>query len=103
MTVTVILDCACNEGKAKDLVAYGKSDNGFEAVTKTHKGFQSIYCSIEQADPNRVLIIEQWDTKIDYDAYLKWRLEDGLGEDLAPMLADEIKFTFLDDQMKRIE
>ena len=89
--------------RKKFLVAYGKSDNGFEAVTKTHKGFQSIYCSIDQADPNRVLIIEQWDTKIDYDAYLKWRLEDGFGEDLAPMLAYEIKFTFLDDQMKRIE
>ena len=40
MTVTVILDCACKDGKAKDLVAVGKSDGGF-SVTSTHKGFQS--------------------------------------------------------------
>ena len=103
MTVTVILDCACKDGKAKDLVAVGESDNGFAAVTSTHKGFQSIYCSIDRADPNRLLIIEQWDSKEDYDAYLKWRLDNGLGEALAPILAEEIKFTFLDDQMKRIE
>ena len=103
MTVTVLLDCACNDGKAEDLVAVGKSDGGFAAVTSTHKGFQSIYCSIDQADPNRVVIIEQWDSKEDYDTYLGWRMDNGFGELMAPILAEEIKFTFLDDQMERLE
>lgn len=102
MTVTLAFNCTCIDGKAKDLVAVGKSDDGF-SVTSTHKGFQSIYCPIDQADPNRVLIIEQWDSKEDYDTYLGWRMDNGFGELMAPILAEEIKFTFLDDQMERID
>ena len=30
-------------------------------------------------------------------------MDNGFGELMAPILAEEIKFTFLDDQMERIE
>ena len=74
MTVSVLL-----EGKLKD----GERD-GFTALltekfklTKTFDGFQTIDLTYNVEDPNNWVITELWDSKEDYEKYLKFRQEDG--------------------------
>ena len=48
----------------------------FEDTVK-FKGFRSIRVVKHEDEPNRVLIVEHWDSKDDYQAYQDWRNKDG--------------------------
>ena len=45
--------------------------------TKKFNGFRSIRVVRHQHQPNRLLIVEHWDTEDDYNAYQNWRNRDG--------------------------
>lgn len=41
------------------------------------KGFRSIRADFNADDPSKVLLIEEWDSAEDYQAYLRFRTESG--------------------------
>jgi heme-degrading monooxygenase HmoA len=47
------------------------------AETVTFKGFRSIRVVRHKGAPNRLLIVEHWDTEDNYQAYQSWRNRDG--------------------------
>ena len=84
MTVSVLL-----EGTLKD----GERD-GFTALltdkfrlTKTFDGFQTIDLTYNLEDPNNWVITELWNSKEDYEKYLKFRQEDGTLDEVASVCA----------------
>jgi len=44
-------------------------------TTKTFKGFQnvSIYRNAER--PSRIILVEEWDSRADHEAYMAWRMQ----------------------------
>lgn len=71
----------------------------FRAVlpdTRAFEGCELIETYIDQSDPGRVVVWERWPTKGHHRRYVAWRNESGLGEQMAPFLADRITFTYLD-------
>lgn len=54
--------------------------DGFAATlvdTRKFEGCEEISIIQSEDDPNKLLILEQWETRANYEAYLKWRTERG--------------------------
>ena len=47
------------------------------AVTRTHKGFRNIRLLRSDVDPNRFLLIHEWDTTEDHRRYAQFRADRG--------------------------
>ena len=84
MSVSVLL-----EGRLKD----GERD-AFTALltekfrlTKTFDGFQAIDLTYNVEDPNNWVILELWNSREDYEKYLKFRQEDGTLDEVASVCA----------------
>ncbi len=41
--------------------------------TRAFKGCRSVNCYRSNDDANKIILIEEWDSKTDYEAYLAWR------------------------------
>ena len=65
--------------------AFAAALPGMFEATRARKGFRSIRAVLGQADPDRMLFVEEWDSAADYQAYLDWR--SSRGEDLSSMEA----------------
>jgi len=65
------------------------------SATRNYDGFIELTVYIEQA-LDTVLIIEKWKTKEHYEKYLKWRIDTGLVEALAPYAAAAPVIRFFD-------
>ena len=50
---------------------------GMFAVTRTHKGFRNIRLLRSDVDPNRFLLIQEWDTTEDHRRYAQFRADRG--------------------------
>jgi quinol monooxygenase YgiN len=46
--------------------------------TREFPGCRSVNAYRSDEDPNRIMLIEEWDSKEDYDKYLAWRNRDGM-------------------------
>jgi len=84
VTVTVLFPTKPDESdKFHDTLASVLHDtrafDGCIGVT-THRGLD---------DPSQILLIEEWESREQYLAYLQWRVETGLLEAIGPMLAGE--------------
>ena len=72
-----------------------ESANFYEALvsvlpeTRTYDGCISVTPHRDLDDSAKVLLIEEWETREHYLAYLQWRVETGLLEAIGPMLAGE--------------
>jgi quinol monooxygenase YgiN len=54
--------------------------------TAKRAGFQSLKAVRHKDDPNKVLMVEHWDSEDQYNAYLAWRQERGDMDALGPSL-----------------
>lgn len=45
--------------------------------TRKRKGFRNIRADFSASEPGKVLLIEEWDSAEDYQAYLKFRMDTG--------------------------
>lgn len=82
VTITVILPL---KHEAAD--AFCDAFPGILEETKLRKGFRSLEIHRNEADPSRIIIIENWATREDYLAYTAWRMADGGQEAFEAILA----------------
>lgn len=93
MSINVILKLTAKPGQGgviADHVAEMLKD------TRKFKGYEKINLYTVEGQPETLLLVEQWETAEDYDAYRTWR-EEGSGIELVEMLAQPIEFMWLRD------
>ena len=56
--------------------------------------FRSVYS--DDRNPDTVVLWEKFAVKENHQAYLQWRMDTGLPELLAPVLAGNLEVTYLD-------
>ena len=64
--------------------------------TRSFDGCISIYGSQNQDDKHSFALVEVWESREKYEAYLEWRTERGDLENLASMLESDPSFRFFD-------
>ena len=95
MSQTIHAVFACNEGLGAGLVETLKSAL---VDTRAFDGCESIEVYVDADEPDKVILWEKFATRAHHEAYLAWRVETGLLDMLAPILAEDLKITYLDNQ-----
>jgi len=62
--------------------------------TRAFPGCRSVNAFRSKDHPNRVLLIEEWDSQEDYEKYLAWRNRDGMIDNMASILTTPSKPEF---------
>ncbi|MBI2802335.1 MAG: antibiotic biosynthesis monooxygenase [Gammaproteobacteria bacterium] len=91
MTCQVILDIRVKKDSVEDLRAWMRK---ILPDTRAFDGCISIYLVQNQDDPTAFAVIEQWESRAQYEKYLAWRTETGDVTDLVAMLDGEPSFRF---------
>ena len=86
---------ACNEGLGAGLVETLKAAL---VDTRAFDGCESIEVYVDADEPDTVILWEKFATRAHHEAYRAWRVETGLLDMLAPILAEDLTITYLDDQ-----
>jgi quinol monooxygenase YgiN len=63
--------------------------------TRAFKGCISVEVFTDAENPDTIVLIEKWEKKEDQAAYMAWRIETGMMEAIAPIMATEPKTTWL--------
>ena len=50
-----------------------------------------------QDDPANLILLEQWQTRADYEAYVAWRAEQGTLESLRALMASDPSIRYYND------
>jgi quinol monooxygenase YgiN len=64
--------------------------------TRGFKGNVSVEFARNQDEPKDVVILEKWDTREAYEAYLAWRSETGILTELGEFIDGELKVRYFD-------
>ena len=62
--------------------------------TESYEGNKSAVYFVSQEDPSKILLLEEWESKEDFDAYLNWRVERGDFAELTSLLEADPVLTF---------
>ena len=95
MSVIVVAEFPMTEQGAQDLIDWSKSDDGY-VVTRQHKGFEDIRTFL--AEDKKNYLYEKWDSKEDHQAYLDFRVKDGLMGFLKSRLDGDFKVTYFSEE-----
>ena len=95
MSQTVHAVFSCNEGLGAGLVEALKSAL---VETRAFDGCESVEVYVDVDEPDKVILWEKFASRARHEAYLAWRAETGLLEMLAPILAEDLQITYLEDQ-----
>ena len=91
--IYVIAKLPCHEEGASKFADWAKGDDGF-SVTRSHKGFKHIELLV--GENNKTMwLYEQWETKEDHQAYLKFRIENGFEDFMKEILEAEFSISYL--------
>jgi quinol monooxygenase YgiN len=86
MSHHAVIELPCNPGQGSALVE-------FLSValvdTRAFEGCELVEMYTDRDNPDQVILLEEWATSENYDAYLTWRIENGLMEALAPFMDTE--------------
>jgi quinol monooxygenase YgiN len=93
MPVTVIVNLTFRPGRVADGVAELKR---ILPDTRSFDGIASLDVVRDQADPDRVALIEQWQARENQERYMDWRNETGTLVALGEMLAGPPEVTYFD-------
>jgi quinol monooxygenase YgiN len=63
--------------------------------TRAYAGAGLIEAYVDSDNPDRVVIWEKWESRPHQEAYLNWRVETGMIESLADVIAEPPRFTHL--------
>lgn len=55
--------------------------------TRAYQGCQGLDLLIDQDAPERLVVLEKWESRAHYERYLAWREESGTVAKVGPMLA----------------
>ena len=89
---TLILTFPCKPGSGQVLLEAFKTAL---ADTRAFKGCISVTTYTSAANPDDVILIEEWDNKASQAEYMQWRTETGMPEQLGPLLAGPLKEEWL--------
>ena len=64
--------------------------------TRAFEGCEELSVLVNQDDPAMFVILEQWESRAHYEAYLKWRDDRGDLEGMSRATTEPFKVTFLD-------
>ena len=84
MSIKVILEVQAKPECVDELKAT------FEAIlpdTRSYTGCIEVKVLANQDDPANLILLEQWQTRADYEAYVAWRTEQGTLESLGALMA----------------
>ena len=95
MSQTVHALFPCQAGKGIELLAILRSEQGLTA-TRAFEGCESIEAYTDADNPDNIVLWEKFATRADHEAYLAWRIETGLLDALASILASDLEVTYLD-------
>ena len=93
MSVTVLLEAIAKPESIDDLIVM-LHENFKE--TRVYAGCIDVYMNRSHADPNQLVLVEQWETRLNYESYLAWRTETGVSDKLAEMLSAPPIFRYFD-------
>ena len=63
--------------------------------TRAYDGCQQVDVWSSEDEPGKVIAFELWESKAHQEKYFAWRIESGMMDALAPMLAGEPTVTWL--------
>ena len=92
-SVTVLLEATAKPECIYDLIAM-LHENFKE--TRVYDGCIDVYMNRGHDDPNQLVLVEQWETRPNYETYLAWRTDTGVSEQLAGMLSAPPIFRYFD-------
>ncbi len=95
MSQTVHALFPCQAGKGVELLAILRSEQGLTA-TRAFEGCESIEAYTDADNPDNIVLWEKFATRANHEAYLAWRIETGLLDALASILASDLQVTYLD-------
>ncbi len=65
-------------------------------TTRGYDGCELVETYVDQDDPGHIFLFERWSTREQYQAYLDWRMANGMLERLEPIGTAPPRFTFLE-------
>jgi quinol monooxygenase YgiN len=83
--LTVTLLFKCNPGMGAGLLEAFTASLG---DTRNFDGCVSVQTFVDTDNPDTVMLVEEWESRGQQEAYLTWRIESGMVEMLAPVLAE---------------
>ena len=93
MSVQVILEFNAKPDCVEKVRAWLK---GALPDTRAFDGCVTLHVIQNQADPTGIVIVEQWDSRQQYENYLAWRTERGDMEIFGAMMAGPPNIRFFD-------
>ncbi|MEV6217323.1 antibiotic biosynthesis monooxygenase [Nocardia sp. NPDC051833] len=93
MAIQVTIDMSAKPGRYDDLRKWFVEHL---AGTRSFAGNITVEVARNQDEPDRILFVEKWDTRANFEAYLAWREESGVIAELVEMLEGDITFRYHD-------
>jgi quinol monooxygenase YgiN len=79
----LILTFECHEGKGQELLTILKSAL---QTTRSQKGCISVQAYTDSSNPNRIILLQEWEDKDSQISYMKWRSDTGQQDVLGTIL-----------------
>ena len=86
MSVMVILEMPVKPEMLEDYLNILK---GALVETRSYKGCRSVTTLVDQ-ETSSIVLVEEWDSVEDQQAYIAWRVETGLIDAIAPFMQGEL-------------
>ena len=64
--------------------------------TRAFDGCTSVETYVDSDNPDTIMLIEEWESRNQQEAYLGWRVESGMIEMLAPVLAEPFEMHYFE-------
>jgi len=91
MTCQVILEFKVKQDSIESMRSYLRE---ILPDTRAYDGCVSLNIIRNQDDPAAFAVIEQWDTRNQYEKYLQWRVDTGVLDKLGEMMEGEPSLRF---------
>jgi quinol monooxygenase YgiN len=94
VSILVLLELEAVDGKADEMISILAKTL---VDTRARQGCEGVTVHRDHDRPNTILLVEQWATREDDDAYRAWRAGDGATPEMAPLVAARPKLTYYDN------
>jgi quinol monooxygenase YgiN len=91
MPVTVTIQLIAKDCQATlDILAHALP------ITRTYQGCRYVNTLVQTDDPNKIVLIQGWDSRAEQEAYIKWRQETGDLQKMVSTLSEPPLVEFLE-------
>lgn len=94
MAVNVILEVKAKPEKVDELKQVLKT---ILPDTREYQGCMGVKVLLNQDEPLNIVLLENWESRQDYESYLAWRSETGALQKLAELLSQEPNIRYFDN------